>query len=88
MKYAKARQGMEECFLTRGIELGMQLVLDSMIALGDICLYFSISKTLISDSLLFFFCLLYASNNSAYSYLYSIDETVGNIYIRLIFLAI
>lgn len=54
MKYAKARQGMEECFLTRGIELGMQLVLDSMIALGDICLYFSISKTLISDSLLFF----------------------------------
>lgn len=40
MKYAVDTPGAEACSIIRGIELGVELVLDSMSALCDICFHF------------------------------------------------
>lgn len=87
MKYAVSRAGTEECFLTRDIELGVQLVLDSMIAVWDVGFYSDTVKTL-SIQVLSVFSICNTLNNSGYSYFLGIYETGSKASLRLVFLTL
>lgn len=55
MKYAVSGAGAEGCFLTRDTELGVQLVLDSVMAVWDVGCYSDMVKTLSPGAFHFFY---------------------------------